>query len=234
MRLKRKVAFTCQGCAAGISRKDLRRGLAFKREGKIYCKECFTKKFPQECLNHPGQAADSVCAMCHNPLCSDCVIRIGEKVVCGRCKPLALARIERDEEIGPLDLSVAEEARAREERPPKYRMYDPIEDPPFFFAPSVVTVMAFASVMFCGVPFVILTDASDIVRALVFAACGIPAIMALIVRQKSVEYYEYEDALASGWLHMMTVAIVLSIVFSYINTFLILTGLDSVFKESPV
>jgi len=234
MRLKRKVAFTCQGCATGVSRKDLRRGLAFKRDGKIYCKKCFTEKFPQECLNHPGKIADSICAMCHSPLCSDCVVRIGDKVVCALCKPLALSRIARGEEIGPLDLSLPEEARARDERPPKYKIYEPIEDPPFYFAPSVVTVMALASVMFCGLPFILLNDASDIVRALVFAACGIPALMALIVRQKSVEYYDYEDVIAAGWLHVMTVAIILAIAFSYLNTFLIITGLDSVFRDSPV
>ena len=92
--------FHCAVCTGGVAESDFETGKAIRREGAVYCRKCFRQKFPDECEKHPGSKLTVLCAVCGKLNCPNCVIEIQGKKVCETCKPLALSRFEKGEEIG--------------------------------------------------------------------------------------------------------------------------------------
>jgi hypothetical protein len=90
----------CSSCGGTITDEDLAKGRAFRREGKVFCRRCMRKEFPDECRNHPGVKAQEKCAMCRSPYCSDCLVSISEVKVCEKCKPAVLEMLKDGEDIG--------------------------------------------------------------------------------------------------------------------------------------
>jgi len=98
----------CSSCGGTVTAEDLAKGRAFRREGRIFCRRCMRKEFPDECRNHPGVKTEEKCAMCHSPYCSDCLVEISEVKVCEKCKPAVLEMLQKGEDIckpGVLKLS---------------------------------------------------------------------------------------------------------------------------------
>ncbi len=97
---KQDEAHDCSSCGGTVTAEDLAKGRAFRRGGKVYCRRCMRKEFPDECRNHPGVKTDGKCAMCRSPYCSDCLVEIGGVKVCEKCKPAVLEMLRKGEDIG--------------------------------------------------------------------------------------------------------------------------------------
>jgi len=131
----------CTLCGCAIAAGDLAKGRAFRREGKVLCRRCMRKEFPDECRNHPGVRTQEKCAMCRSPYCGDCLVSISEVRVCEKCKPAVLDMLKKGKDIGkPGALKLANRPWERVIPETVYEVADRVL-PTKFFIPIVAAVV---------------------------------------------------------------------------------------------
>lgn len=85
--------YFCAACNAGLTDDEMDDGLAVRRGTEVLCHKCFRKKYPGECINHPGSKATRRCSVCRRRLCENCLIKLQGRRVCGRCKERVLGEL---------------------------------------------------------------------------------------------------------------------------------------------
>jgi hypothetical protein len=145
---RQEEAYDCSSCGATLTEEDIAKGRAFRREGKLYCRRCMRKEFPDECRNHPGLKTQEKCVMCRSPYCSDCLVEISDVRVCEKCKPAVLEMLQKGEDIGkPGALKLSKRPWERVIPETVYEVADKVLPTKFFIpivAAIVVVVLLFA------------------------------------------------------------------------------------------
>ena len=96
-----EAQFVCSVCHAAFTQRDIDRGLAVIRHGEVLCIKHFKKKYPGECINHPGSEATEKCDQCGRMFCKDCIIELAGETACPKCKPVRMAEIFTGHQIEP-------------------------------------------------------------------------------------------------------------------------------------
>ncbi len=176
----------CAVCASGVSETDFETGKAIRREGAVYCRKCFRQTFPDECEKHPGNKLSVLCAVCGKLNCADCVIEIQGKKVCETCKPLALAQVEKGEEI----------RRVAYEQPPEEDKEEPDEEDwrpvPFYLQPKGVLVLGLLGAVLLPIaPFLAKLTDNTVLACLLSAGAGGLSFVAVWNYHESRSRYVY-------------------------------------------
>jgi hypothetical protein len=181
----REYEYHCAVCTGGVAESDFETGKAIRREGVVYCRKCFRQTFPDECEKHPGNKLTVVCAVCGKLNCPNCIIDIQGKKVCETCKPLALSRFEKGEEIGPV----------------KYQQPEKEEDEdrkdwstvPFPLRPTGILVQGILGTAFLPIsPFLLIQINNSVFACIISAACGVLSFMAVKSYYESRSQYVYQ------------------------------------------
>jgi hypothetical protein len=183
----REYEFHCAVCTGGVAESDFDTGKAIRREGEVYCRKCFRQTFPDECEKHPGTKLTVLCAVCGKLNCPDCTIEIQGKKVCETCKPLALARFEKGEEIG----------RVTYEQPPEEEEQDEDEEQwapvPFLLQPKGVLVQGLIGTALLPIaPFLAVLANNTAFAGIISAASGVLSLMAVRSYYESRSRYVYQ------------------------------------------
>jgi len=180
----REYEYHCAVSTGGVEETDFETGKAIRREGTVYCRKCFRQAFPDECEKHPGTRLTVVCAVCGKLNCPNCVIEIQGKKVCETCKPLALSRFEKGEEIGPVKYQqpAEEEDEDRED-------WSAV---PFHLQPKGVLVLGLlGAALLPIVPFLARFTYSTVLAALMSAMAGVLSLVAVQNYFSSRSRYAY-------------------------------------------
>jgi hypothetical protein len=176
----------CCVCGGGVAEGGSGNDRAVERDGRTYCRECFRREFPDECEKHPGTKLTVVCAVCGKLNCANCVIDIQGKKVCEVCKPLALARFEKGEEIGPVRY---EQAPEEEKGGPSEEDWRPV---PFHLQPKGVLVLGLLGAALLPIaPFLARFADSTVLASIMAAGAGVLSLMAVRCYYMSRSRYAY-------------------------------------------
>jgi len=182
----KEYKYHCTACTGPVAESDFETRKAIRREGAVYCRKCFRQTFPDECEKHPGTKLTVVCAVCGKPNCANCVIDIQGKKVCETCKPLALSRFEKGEEIGPVKYEKAPEEQREEPGEEEWR---PV---PFYLQPKGVLVLGLLGAALLPIaPFLARLADSTLLAFVVAAGAGTLSFVAIRNYFKSRSEYSY-------------------------------------------
>ena len=180
----KEYEYHCAACTGPVAESDFETGKAIRREGAVYCRKCFRQKFPDECEKHPGTRLTVVCAVCGKLNCANCVIDIQDKKVCETCKPLALSRFEKGEEIGPVAYKQPEEVEDEDR--------EDWSAVPFHLQPKGVLVLGLlGAALLPIVPFLARFTYSTVLASLMAAMAGILSLVTVQNYFSSRSQYAY-------------------------------------------